>query len=368
MISMGRKGETVKFEDPRRVAIFSGVNLTESQKKEIDDLFLENYGEKIPYTWHRHFTSYTGKFDKNYFPELLFIPECEKFMNLNQNFVTVFENKNILPYMAAATGVKMPQAKFSMAEGIIRDSDGEMITQDELFARLKNSGAGFIKPTVDSCSGRGCQIIDVHDGIDRESGKSIKEIVLSKGENFVIQERIICHESIRKLYAGSVNTFRIMTYRWKDEICHTPSVMRIGQGGGWLDNAHAGGVFIAIDDDGTLHEKAFTEFQDVFTEHPDTHLKFGGYKIGLFPEVLKTAKKCHAALPQLGCINWDFTIDEKGRSTLIEANLRGAGIWLFEMAHGCGIFGEKTPEILRWIRAMKKMTIDQRVFHKYGKI
>jgi hypothetical protein len=72
----------------------------------------------------------------------------------------------------------------------------------------------------------------VHDGIDRESGKSIKEIVLSKGENFVIQERIICHESIRKLYAGSVNTFRIMTYRWKDEICHTPSVMRIGQGGG----------------------------------------------------------------------------------------------------------------------------------------
>lgn len=51
------------------------------------------------------------------------------------------------------------------------------------------------------------------------------------GENFVLQERIKCHESIRKIYAGSVNTFRIMTYRWHDSIVSAPVIMRIGRGG-----------------------------------------------------------------------------------------------------------------------------------------
>jgi hypothetical protein len=368
MTQRARQSEIKKFQDSRRVEIYSKVNLTKEQEAEIDSLYLENYGEKIPYTWHRHYTAFTGNFDKYYFPELLFIPEFEAFMNPEQSYVDAFEDKNILPYMASSAGIKMPSTKFSSVAGLIKDSENNVITEEELFNQLKNSGMSFIKPSVDSGSGVGCQVINVENGIDIKTGQDIKQIICDKGTDWVIQERIVCHESIRKLYPESVNTFRIITYRWKDEIFHIPVIMRIGQGGSNLDNAHAGGMFIAVNDDGSLHKKAFTEFKQEFTEHPDTHLKFENYKIALFPKVLNAAVKCHTMIPQLGCINWDFTIDEDGNPVLIEANIKGGSVWLPEMAHGCGPFGEKTPEILRWMRKVKHLKFTERKPYRYGKM
>lgn len=34
---------------------------------------------------------------------------------------------------------------------------------------------------------------------------------------------------------------------------------------------------------------------------------------------------------------------------MIEANIRGGGIWVIQMAHGCGVFGDDTAEILKFI-------------------
>lgn len=65
-----RRSEIKKFQDPRRVEIYSKVTLSKEQKNEIDAFYLKFYGAKIPYTWHRHFYAMTGKFDKKYFPEL----------------------------------------------------------------------------------------------------------------------------------------------------------------------------------------------------------------------------------------------------------------------------------------------------------
>lgn len=350
MMMNSRNNEVKKFKDKRRISIFSKIVLTKEQKKAIDRLYVENYGKKIPYTWHRHYTAFTGNFDPYYFPELLFIPEFEHFMNGNDNYTKTFEDKNVLPILAKAAGVCMPETIYSCVNGLIQDSEHNIVSIKQLYTL---EGECFIKPSVDSCSGVGCQVLNLQNGIDILTGNSIKNIITAKGNNWVIQKRIKCHESIAKIYPDSVNTFRIMTYIWKNEICVAPVIMRIGQGGANVDNAHAGGMFIAIDNDGSLHDKAFTEFNLTFDEHPDTHLTYKGYKIPLFPNVLKAAIRCHSFLPQVGCINWDFSIDEMGNPILIEANIRGGGIWVFEMAHGTGVFGDKTPEILQWIRSME---------------
>jgi hypothetical protein len=362
-----RRCEIKKFQDPRRVDIFSKVVLSDEQKSDIDELYKNNYGEKIPYIWHRHYTAFTGKFDKYYFPELLYIPEFERFMNESYNdYYKTFEDKNILALLANAAGVKMPETIFKSSVGIIQTSDNKIITKDGLLKEL--SGQYFIKPTVDTCSGVGCQVVDVENGYDKMTNTTISQIIESKGENWVIQERLKCHQSIATIYPDGVNTFRIMTYIWQDKICHCPVIMRIGQGGQYLDNVHAGGIFVAISDDGTLHSTAFTEFKKEFTTHPDTKIKFENYKINLFPNVLAAAEKCHSMLPQIGCINWDFTIEEDGNPVLIEANIRGSGIGSSQMAHGCGRFGEKTPEILRWMRFMKNLPKTERYKYPYGKI
>ena len=119
-------------------------------------------------------------------------------------------------------------------------------------------------------------------------------------------------------------------------------------------------MFIAVDDDGTLHKTAFTEFKNTFTEHPDTGLKFEGWKIHDFPKVRDAARRMHEAVPQVGVINWDFTIGEDGEAVLMEGNMRSGSIWLIEMAHGKAVFGDDTAEILQWTRRMKTMKLSER--------
>lgn len=359
------KAEKLKIADPKRQKIASQFTLTEEQKNKIDTFYLENYGKKIPYDWHKYYSSYTGNFDEKYFPELLFIPEFERLMNSNNSYVEVFQDKNILPMLAKSAGVRMPETIFSCINGLIQDSHHNIVSINDVY---KIEGEYFIKPTVDSCSGAGCQVINIHHGKDTITNEFIDKIIKSKGNNWVIQERIKCHDSIKKIYSQSVNTFRIMTYIWDNKIYYIPAIMRIGQGGSRIDNAHTGGMFIAIDADGSLHDTAFTEFQERFKEHPDTHFKYCGYKIPMFSKVLESAIHCHSFIPQVGCINWDFTIDESGEPLLIEANIRGGGIWVFEMAHGTGPFGEKTPEILHWIKFMMNAKKSDRNNHAHSHI
>ena len=51
------------------------------------------------------------------------------------------------------------------------------------------------------------------------------------------------------LYSEAVNTFRVITYLWDGEVFHVPLALRIGQGGSYLDNAHAGGMLQNLEKD-----------------------------------------------------------------------------------------------------------------------
>ncbi|WP_022772798.1 sugar-transfer associated ATP-grasp domain-containing protein [Butyrivibrio sp. AE2015] len=366
-IAWKRKLQITKFKDKRRSDIFSKVVLTDEQKNEIDTIYRDNYGEKIPYVWHRHYTAFTNRFDACYFPELLYGPEFEHFMNLDKAYNRVLEDKNITPLLAKQIGVLTPSVIIQASNGIIMDGKYQQLTLPEAISILNNIGDVFCKPTILTGSGKGCRKLFIKNGVDEYSGDSIYTILNELGNDFLIQELLKCHSSIEKIYSQSVNTFRVITYRWKDNVYTTPSIMRIGSGGGYLDNAHAGGIFVAIDDNGSLHEQAFTEFREVYREHPNTNVKFINYKIPDFPKVLTIAKRVHQLMPEIGVVNWDFTINETGEPVLIEANIIDGGIWVVQMAHGCGPFGEKTPEILRWMRMMKKIKVSERRDYAFGR-
>lgn len=126
-----------------------------------------------------------------------------------------------------------------------------------------------------------------------------------------------------------------------------PVIMRIGKGNSVVDNEHAGGIFIAVDENGKPGDTAFTEFRNKFTEDSDTHLTFKDYQIEHYFGIIEAAKKMHTAIPQLGVYNWYFTIDEDGNPVLIDANTICSSIWMPEMAHGKGVFGENTADILK---------------------
>lgn len=359
-------GEKKKFRDKRRVEICNSTKLSQEQIDSVEKLYKNNYGKKIPLTWHKSYTAYTGRFDKYYFPEILYIPEFERYMNYNQSLANVLEDINLLYVFAKASNVRMPRMYLSCQAGIYKDAENKVLDFEKACALISNIGVCFAKPSIGTDSGRGCEVYCLVNGTDTKSGKTSGMLLKDLGKNFTIQERLVCHESIRKIYDGSVNTFRIMTYRWKNQIIVAPIIMRIGRGGSYLDNAHAGGMFIALSDDGTLHKTAFTEFKEEFVEHPDSKLKFEGYRIPLLPNVVDAVKRMHYSLPAIGVINWDMTLDESGQPVLIEANVNGGSIWLFQMAHGCGVFGERTPEILRWLHKMNETKYSDRAQYYFG--
>ena len=200
-----------------------------------------------------------------------------------------------------------------------------------------------------------------------KTGKHLNEIIdLNNKENYVVQEFVKCSHDIAQLYNGCVNTFRIMTYRWKDGFYVMPGVLRIGSGGGEFDNAHAGGMFIAINEEGVLQGNAQTEFMNIYEKHPDSGILFNGYKINGYPKVVDAVLKMHAVIPEIGSIAWDITIDDTDSPLLIEANIRNSGFWIIQCAHACAPFGERQPDILRWIRKMKSLPFTRRKDYAYG--
>ena len=359
--------EINKFRDPRRVAIANQYLLSKEQKEQIDELYITNYGEKVDYIWHQNFAAHAGRFDYRFFPELLFIPEFEAYQNQNSAIVRLLSDKNFLPLLAKGLGMKMPRTIVDCTNGVLRDGEHHIITSKMALEILNRCNAFFIKPTLDSCSGVGCLKVEGNAKITIGSNTIV---VNGKrySHDFVVQELIKCHESICRLYPSAVNTFRIITYLWHDKIFYTPVVLRIGRGGNYVDNAHAGGMFVAVDENGMLCNHAVTEFNDKFEIHPDTGIRFKGYKIEHFREMLYSVIRLHEGIPQIGCVNWDATIDADGNPIIVEANTRGGSIWLPQMAHGVGPFGERTEEVLQWLRFMKGLKSNQRIRYSAGRM
>ena len=142
--------------------------------------------------------------------------------------------------------------------------------------------------------------------------------------------------------------------------------MRIGHGGAVVDNASSGGMFVSINDDGCLVGQAVTKDNQKFAEHPDTHTMFHGYKINNFDKVREAAMKMHALLPQMGVIGWDFTINANGEPLLIEANINTVMYYFCQMTQGIPAFGDRTAEILQWIRKMKHTPYNKRDNYAFG--
>ena len=200
------------LKDPKFLQVANTCRLTKENKEAIDDFCVTNLGKKIPYLWHQYFTAHSGTFDPKYFPNVMLKPYFEHYMNFNRNYGFVFEDKNVIPYIAKCADVKMPRTILSKTWGVLRDGDGNVVNETKAKEILISSGNVFCKSSTGACGGRGCFVADF-----KALGVSIDATLLSLGSEFVIQEIIKCHNDIASIYPKSVNTFRVITYRWRDE-------------------------------------------------------------------------------------------------------------------------------------------------------
>ena len=325
----------------KKKKLWESVKLTGLQREEIKKAFGGGIGRQ--YRWHRYYQYFTGNFDAKYFPEILFSTKLEPILN-NRKVADVLQDKSLLRTLyGSVEGIYIPKTIVLNSYGKFIDTYDNLLTyeqaRDIVKGYLEKNKKAIIKPTVGSCSGQNVKMLN-----------SIKDWDNTYKENYVIQEVITNQEDIKKLNPDSLNTMRVMTYICNNKYYCAPIVLRMGRGKSHLDNAHAGGIFIGVKDNGELFPEAYSEYGDKFKLHPYTKVKFEGYKLKGIDKVIDIAIKLHKKTPQLGMISWDITINEKGIPTLIEANMFGQAVWIGQISHGKSFFGENTNRMLSLLK------------------
>lgn len=339
------RSRLVRFSEKQNIrrkrSLIDTVHLSHKQEEEIKSFYKTYYGKEIPTTWHRLYQSYTGEYHVDYFPEFLFSTKLEPKVNPYRE-AEFLGDKNLLGTLfSGIPDLHIPQTFVSCVRGILRDSTEKIITQKEAEQMVRSMDEFVIKKTRDTSSGR-----DVH--VYR--GNEDPTMLLGQfGTDYVVQEKIVQHDSLALLNPTSVNTFRVITYLCDQKIYVCPVALRMGRSNADKDNIHYGGSCVGVNNNGALMEKAFSEYGESYSRHPDTNTVFLGYSVPL-REVVEVAVRMHSRIPYLGILSWDLTVDESGKPVIVEMNSTGQSAWFCQMVNGKPLFGENTSKMLTLIK------------------
>lgn len=206
-----------------------------------------------------------------------------------------------------------------------------------------------VKPATDTSSG-----IGVHFFRKREEqwvtnkGEKLTVDFIEKqcGDDVIVQEGVSQSAFMSHFNPTSVNTLRLSVYKSvKDDRCHvTNAIMRIGSNGSDVDNAHAGGRFVGVFEDGHLGHYTCDQYgvkQNVFNG-----IDFlDDYVVPDYEAIKEFACNVGECVPHHRLLALDIALKVDGTPVLIEYNIDGYSMWLFQFTTGPA-FGEYTEEII----------------------
>ncbi len=236
------------------------------------------------------------------------------------NYLALARDKFVFYQYCKSLGMPYPKTIALVSKGDVSWYDGERMEFSPLESIKEKTFDAFCKE-VNGESGNGAFCLKVENGIltDRGVEISLDEIRSRFGNaTFIIQDKLKNHPAIDAVYDKSLNTIKLITFLNDDgTVDFFDSVMRFGAGGNFVDNASRGGVFVGIEEDGTLqevgyHEPGIKKNLVVNGYHPDTNVKFGGMKIPYWDELLATAKRFHKFFYGIPSIGWDVAITPEG--------------------------------------------------------
>ena len=182
---------------------------------------------------------------------------------------------------------------------------------------LKNKKEFILKPFAGH-SGEGIEIINVN---DFESIDSLFTYTLTKTP-YVAEELIDQDDGLGCFHENSVNTIRVVTFYYKNDISILWAFLRTGQGNSKVDNMGSTGYGALIDSKtGVIISDGVDWKGDKTKAHPDSKIAFKGYKIPKWNELLETVKHLSSELSEMHCVGWDLALTKQGW-VLVEGNAR----------------------------------------------
>lgn len=319
---------------------------------EIENIHVKKWSvlsKRVSPLWFRAYSNLLKNKDINIIPDNIYHSIVEPLLN-NYSYSQFYEEKNFYDFIF--TPDCMPITIIRNIDGIFYNQFYKKIDyKNEILFKTIKSKEIIVKPTIDSGSGKNVDkfIFD----LQTNQFKNKFGIVLSIDflfkqykKNYIIQECLKQNAYLNQFNDSSINTFRVLTYKSvvDNEIKILHVTLRVGLKGSHLDNAHAGGRFCGISNEGKLSQMSFNDKGETSNYINNIDLR-DGYIIPQYDKIIQFAKKIANQTYHLRILSLDIMLDEKDEPRLIELNPEGQGVFIFQMTNG-PMLGEYTDEII----------------------
>ena len=185
---------------------------------------------------------------------------------------------------------------------------------EQLAAFCQGKGPLFVKP-LEGSSGVGVERVEPADFADVPA---FLQRLQEKGD-CIVEETVIQHPEMARLYPGSVNTVRIASLLGDKEQGLVYAFVRIGNGR-VMDNVDAGGMAARVDlKTGVINSVAADKSGHEYARHPLTDAAITGFKLPFFEEAKQMCLDAMRLVPQVRFVAWDVALTADG-PRLIEGN------------------------------------------------
>lgn len=329
----------------------------ENKKAYGEDAYLKKWGvlssRVEPYSY-RLFSHYCGP-TPNIVPEDIGITCIEEVLN-PLALRPVYSDKNLFLKIFGAENV--PRTIVCKINGSHLMDAEYKLAEKELSEYIGETENLILKPTVDSCAGRGIiKFVKKDDGFISIDGKITlsKAFLESYRKDFCLQEAVEQHDFMNKFCPTSVNTIRLCLYRSvKDEKPRvTASVIRIGKDGAFIDNACAGGMFIGVNvATGEMGKYVMDKYGNKENVWNNIDFSQNSFVVPHWKEVIAFAEYVGTRILHHRLIALDIALNKDGKPILIEFNIEWFGFWVYEYTSQ-EVFGEYTDEIIEYCKNKK---------------
>lgn len=305
--------------------------------------------------YYRLFSHYIG-YDSNILPEDICHYVIEPILN-PKAYIPYYADKNVFDKLFKDG--TMPKTIFRKMNGLLYDDkygNLQLKTDDQLRHLLNNINVDkiVVKPSIDTSSGSGVRLFQRKGKDWVEVGGndhlSIAFLETHYSDDFIVQECLKQADCMGYFNPTSVNTIRMSVYRSiNDNKCHcVRAFLRIGAQGALVDNAHAGGCFVGISQNGELGHRVFNQYGKDYYEFNGINFN-DKHTIPNWDKIVDFACYIGDNVLHHRFLGLDIMIDNLGNPRLIEYNIKSCGVWAFQFTSG-SVFGEFTEEIIEYCK------------------
>lgn len=260
---------------------------------------------------------------------------------------------------------EMPETYIHNVGGIYLDSNFKALEYN-LYEYLKKNEI-IVKPSTES-SGKGLSLFckKGNQYIDKNGNVlSINYLDSVYHSDFIIQERFVQSQFMEQFNPTSLNTIRIATLRdmKTGKFMYLRGLVRIGGKDAIVDNAHAGGRFIGIDDNGYFGNYVCDNLGRKYVCHNGVDFSSTQFILPNYQRIKEFAIAVSEKFIHHNLLALDIILDKNNNPKILEVNIQGFSAWLFQFTSGTA-FREYTSDVMEYC-SFNKDKLDISIHSKF---